>query len=59
MTIEVEGVKLYLQFKILVQEKEVKYGCTISKCSRDRKKHKKIKGRKRDYSKGTSENLWL
>ena len=25
MTIEVEGVKLYLQFKILVQEKEVKY----------------------------------
>lgn len=24
MTIEVEGVKLYLQFKILVQEKEVK-----------------------------------
>ena len=23
------------------------------------KKHKKIKGRKRDYSKGTSENLWL
>ena len=42
-----------------IQDKEVKYECTISKCSRDRKKHKKIKGRKRDYSKGTSENLWL
>lgn len=29
MTIEVEGVKLYLQFKILVQEKEVKYECRV------------------------------
>lgn len=46
MTIEVEGVKLYLQFKILVQEKEVKYECTISKCSRDRKKHKRLREEK-------------
>ena len=32
--------------KSLYKKKEVKYECTISKCSRDRKKHKRLREEK-------------
>ena len=48
MTIEVEGVKLYLQFKILVTSKRrLNMNAPLVNAVETRKNNKKIKGKKK------------